>query len=167
MLHFRTPDIDDLEMLRAWDREPHVIASDPHETEIWEPEELTEFEDWRVMWIVEDPDGIPFGFLQIIDPQKEPEQYWGDLPEGIRTLDIWIGPPEYLGKGYGTQMMKHAFRWCFQFPEVQEIWIDPVSSNVDAIRFYRRVGFEFVERKMLGKDLCDIHRFSRRNWRSE
>lgn len=42
------------------------------------------------------------GVIQVIDPAGEETQYWGNIGEGYRAIDIWIGEAEDLGKGYGT-----------------------------------------------------------------
>lgn len=100
--------------------------------------------------------------IQIADPAKDPSNYWGDVPEGLRALDIWIGEPDYLGKGYGSEMMNWAIEWCFSKPTVQAIIIDPLNSNTDAIRFYHRLGFIDVERRQFDETSdCLVMRLDR------
>ena len=41
------------------------------------------------------------------------------------------------------------------------VWIDPLASNEAAIRFYERLGFEFVEERDFGDDHCRVYRFAR------
>ena len=48
--------------------------------------------------------------------------------------------------------------------EGDEVLIDPLSSNTDAIRFYQRLGFRFLERRWFGDDLTDVHVLSRSKW---
>ena len=60
-------------------------------------------------------DIAPF-HIQIIDPALEESHYWGDVPENLRAIDIWIGEETDLGKGYGTQMMQLALARCFGVP---------------------------------------------------
>ncbi|KAK3584243.1 hypothetical protein CHS0354_035324 [Potamilus streckersoni] len=86
------------------DSASHVIASDPNDDWQWETE-LCRSPEWREQLIAE-ADGHPIGFIQIIDPAREESRYWGDVPLNLRAVDIWIGEPEYLNKGYGTQMMQ-------------------------------------------------------------
>lgn len=154
---------DDAATLRAWDSEPHVVASDPNDDWNWE-EELGRDVFWRQQWVAE-VEGEPIGFLQIIDPANEESQYWGTaLPSGKRALDIWIGPAQWLGRGYGTRMMSAALEICFADPEVDEVLIDPLSDNERAIRFYRRLGFRFKEDRVFGKDRCSVHAITRSDW---
>ena len=106
-------------------------------------------------------DGRPIGFVQIIDPALEEDHYWGDVPPGLRALDIWIGEAADLGKGYGTEMMREACARCFAEAAVTAILIDPLASNVRAHRFYERLGFRFVERRRFGEDDCCVYRLDR------
>jgi aminoglycoside 6'-N-acetyltransferase len=39
--------------------------------------------------------------------------------------------------------------------------IDPLASNVRAIRFYERLGFRAIERRMFGADDCLVMRLER------
>lgn len=154
-ISFRTATINDLELLRYWDKQLHVIASDPDEDWEWETELLHDPE-WREQLVAE-LDGRPIGFIQIIDPKEEETHYWGnDIEENLRAIDIWIGEANDLEKGYGTRMMRLAIERCFADPRVTAIIIDPLSSNTRAIKFYEKMGFEFIEKRIFGKDECHV-----------
>ncbi len=45
-----------------------------------------------------------------------------------------------------------ALARCFADPKVTTVLIDPLAGNVRAHRFYERLGFRFVERRLFGKD---------------
>ncbi|MBL8252798.1 MAG: GNAT family N-acetyltransferase, partial [Candidatus Competibacter sp.] len=79
---------EDLELLRYWDDQPHVVSSDPNDDWGWETE-LRRSPAWREHLIAE-ADGRPIGFIQIIDPALEDSHYWGDISPGLRAIDIWI-----------------------------------------------------------------------------
>ncbi len=157
-------------MLAEWDREPHVIAcsSDKPDLEVafdgidW-PEELAQPSPVSFYCIAE-VDGRPVGVMQIIDPHLEPTRYWGEIEPNLRAMDIWIGPKDALNRGYGTQMMTIAADQAFADPAVTAIVIDPLNSNVDAHRFYQRLGFEVVGRRMFDEDDCLVHRLTRETW---
>lgn len=149
----------DLPLLRKWDEAPQVLASDPHDDWQWETE-LLKSPPWREQLIAE-VDGVPIGFMEIIDPAEEEQRYWGEVPANLRALDIWIGEEAYLGKGYGTQMMTQALERCFAHPKVEAIIIDPLASNTRAIKFYERLGFVPVERRRFGEDDCLVMRLDR------
>lgn len=153
----------DLPLLRHWDEQPHVVASDPNDDWQWETE-LARDPDWREQLIAE-LDGRPLGFVQIIDPAREDSHYWGaDVPANLRAIDIWIGEAYDLGRGFGTYMMELAIDRCFVDPGVEAILIDPLLNNERAHRFYQRMGFQPVEERRFGADICLIHRLDRPTW---
>ncbi len=149
----------DRPILEHWDQQEHVIASDPSDDWDWE-NELADEPLWREQLMAE-LDDRPIGFLQIIDPYLEETHYWGEVDKNLRAIDIWIGEKEDLGKGYGTQMMQMAIDRCFKHAEVTAIIIDPLATNVQAHRFYERLGFRFVEERTFGEDLCWIYELQR------
>ncbi|MBO6522350.1 MAG: acetyltransferase [Balneolaceae bacterium] len=159
-VHFRNATIEDLDLLKRWDEQPHVInsggADDDYE---WEQELVknSPYSEFLIAQVGEQPIGV----IQIIDPKNEETHYWGDVEPNLRAIDIWIGEPDMLNKGYGTQMMKLVIERCFAEPNVTAIIIDPLVSNKDAIRFYKRLGFEFVEYRTFGKDECIVMRLER------
>jgi aminoglycoside 6'-N-acetyltransferase len=169
-IRLRPATLDDADLLASWDREPHVIAcsTDDPDADIafggieWR-EELSDQSDVSFYRIAE-VDGRPIGVMQVIDPHREPTHYWGDIEPDLRALDIWIGPKDALGHGYGTRMMTLAVNDCFADPAVTAIVIDPLASNTDAHRFYQRLGFEPVGRRMFDDDDCLVHRLSRERW---
>jgi aminoglycoside 6'-N-acetyltransferase len=158
----RKATIHDLALLRHWDNQAHVVASDPNDDWQWEVE-LRREPDWREQLIAE-LDNRPIGFIQIIDPAREESHYWGEVPANLRAIDIWIGEEEDLGKGYGTEMMKLALQRCFQDNRVSAVWIDPLETNVKACRFYERLGFQFVEKRKFGDDQCLVYHLARADW---
>ncbi|RYD55854.1 MAG: GNAT family N-acetyltransferase [Sphingobacteriales bacterium] len=158
----RDATIDDLPWLLLWDEQEHVIASDPNDDWDWE-EELKKFPVWRRQLMAE-VSGRPIGFVQIIDPYYEETHYWGTVHENLRAIDIWIGDATDLGNGYGTQMMHQAIDICFEDPLVTSILIDPLHSNTNAIRFYERFGFSFIERRKFGEDDCCVYELQREYW---
>ncbi len=162
MIKLRPATISDLKLLNHWDTQQHVIDSDPDDDWDWE-NELKRDPEWREQLIAE-LDGEPIGFVQIIDPFHEETKYWGDVEEGKRALDIWIGEEKNLGKGYGTEMMQLAIERCFEDPNVTGILIDPLKTNTKAHRFYERLGFRFVEERMFYDRMCCVYELKRENW---
>lgn len=58
-------------------------------------------------------------------------------------------------------MMRAALARCFADPDVTAVLVDPLAGNIRAHRFYRRLGFEFVERRRFGQDDCFVFRLGR------
>jgi aminoglycoside 6'-N-acetyltransferase len=154
----------DVPLLRRWDEQPHVVASDPNDDWAWEVE-LGRAVDWREQLIAE-LDGRPIGFVQIIDPSLEDSHYWGAVPPNLRAVDIWIGEEADLGKGYGTRIMQLTLDRCFADASVTGVLIDPLGANLRVHRFYERLGFRFVERRRFGQDECLVYRLDRANYQN-
>jgi aminoglycoside 6'-N-acetyltransferase len=161
-------------MLAEWDREPHVIecSTDDPDADIafggieWR-EELADQSGvsfYRVAEVAHEGLWRPIGVMQICDPHLEATHYWGEIEPNLRAMDIWIGPSDALNRGYGTQMMTLAIDEAFGDPAVTAIVIDPLNSNTEAHRFYQRLGFEVVGRRMFDEDDCLVHRLTRAAW---
>jgi aminoglycoside 6'-N-acetyltransferase len=169
MISLRQATLADLPLVERWDEDPVVAASGgAPEANDWNwAHELGRTVPWREFLIAE-RNGRPIGFIQIIDPQAEETHYWGDCPANLRALDIWIGEEDARGQGYGTAMMQAAIARCFADANVTAILIDPLADNLDAHRFYQRLGFRFVERRtFLGVDDCFVFQLTRADWRAD
>lgn len=171
-IKLRSAGTADIPLLERWDQQPHVISATTDD-----PNALTAFEDanWtdeiaaqdeHSEYLIAELSGRPIGAMQMIDPHLESTHYWGEIEPNLRALDIWIGEPDCLGKGYGETMMRLAFQRCFADPKVTAIVIDPLNSNVRAHKFYRRIGFVPVGRRMFDDDDCLVHKLKREDWRA-
>ncbi len=173
-LYLRHVCANDAPLLQYWDKKPHVSAAT--NTTAFYDDWAGAIEDapaWRELFIAI-IDNRPIGFLQIIDPGCEPTGYWSatdqlmqhsrqGTPETqkLRALDIWIGEESDLNCGYGTTMMHLAHRHCFARPDVSAIVIDPLAGNVKAIRFYKRLGYQYAESRVLADDHCEVYRLDK------
>lgn len=161
-MKLRNAEPADSGLLRHWDAQSHVIAAKGEEDWQWEAE-LGRAPAWREMLIAE-VDGRPIGFIQIIDPAREDSHYWGEVPAGLRAIDLWIGEANDLGHGYGTTLMRLALERCFADPAVTAVLVDPLTNNVRSRRFYERLGFRFMERRRFGEDDCCVYQLGRNDW---
>ena len=154
----RPATIADWELLRQWDEQEHVIASNPNDDWAWEVE-LGRFPEWRSSWSPKRTGGR----LASSDnrPEAEKSHYWGNVSANLSAIDIWIGREADLGRGYGTKMMKLALARCFDEASVSAVLADPLASNTRAHRFYARFGFRFLERRRFGDDECCVYRLDR------
>ncbi len=162
MITLRIASYNDLAILQFWDQQPHVIASDPNDDWLWEVE-LGVHYDWRRQFIAE-RNGLPIGYVEIIDPHFEKEQYWGTIGLGFRAIDIWIGEENNLNQGFGTEIMKQAIQLCFADQSVHTVLIDPLSANTKAHRFYQRFGFKPIDQRHFGACECLVHELLRNDW---
>lgn len=162
-LRLREATVADAPLLRRWDEEPHVIAGKGTEDWRWESELAREAPEREPL--IAELSGRPMGFMQVLNPSLDPTRYFGDgVPSGVRALDIWVGEPDLIGQGLGTQIMKLALERCFAHPEVTQVWVDPLADNLRAHRFYRRLGFELIEHQQIGEDACALHALTRARW---
>lgn len=68
-----------------------------------------------------------------------------EIPHGSVGLDLFIGDPTYLNKGYGTQLLLQFIEHLKIIePTCTMLTIDPATDNYRAIACYKKVGF--VER---------------------
>jgi aminoglycoside 6'-N-acetyltransferase len=161
--------LDDVPMLRRWEREPAILAATGNHAggEDWRWEvEVPRTVAWRELSIAECA-GRPIGMLQIIDAAEEETHYWGDVGPGIRAIDIWIGEPDLRGQGHGTGMMRAALERCFADPVCRAVLVDPLASNSRAHRFYERLGFRAAGPRRFGADDCTVYRLERAEWDRE
>ncbi len=168
MITLRLAKQEDALLLREWDKRPHLQhSSDPDED--WEYEEQLAINPiWRDWWMAELA-GRPIGFLQIMILGEDPDDYWDwskNTPRTATAIDIWIGEPDCLNKGYGSQMMKQAIEKSFADPAITDIFIDPLASNTAAHRFYEKCGFSFEETRTFGTDHCFVFKLNRADWRN-
>ncbi len=164
-MKLRLATASDVALLRYWDTKPHVIAASGKDHFVDWDFELSRSPDWRKLLVAEF-EGRPVGMIEIIDPAQEETHYWGEVTADLRAIDIWIGEESDLGRGYGTQMMHLALERCFGESAVAAILIDPLANNTRAHRFYERLGFKCVDRRMFGKEDCFVHRLERQYWNS-
>ncbi|GGZ32609.1 hypothetical protein GCM10007049_27650 [Echinicola pacifica] len=155
MLKLRAASILDLKLLRLWDTKQHIIDCDPDSDWNWEIE-LKRQPVWREQLMIV-LNGNAIGMIQIIDPYEEETHYWGEIAQSKRAIDIWIGEEEYLSQGYGTIAMGLAIARCFQQPEITGILVDPLKNNINAHRFYERLGFEFLEERIFEGLECYVY----------
>ena len=171
MVRLRPATLEDVIHLERWDEQPHVIrctTDDPNADKAFSDADWTEeleAQDQYNQFLIGEVNGQPIGAMQMIDPHFESTHYWGEIDQGLRALDIWIGEPDALNNGYGTHMMTQAINMCFATPDVTAIVIDPLNSNTDAHRFYQRLGFKPIGRRTFDEDDCLVHRLERKDWK--
>lgn len=60
----------------------------------------------------------------------------------IITLDMFIGNPDYVGRGLAVPMIQEFL--ATHCPDVQEVFIDPEQTNQRAVHVYQKAGFVIV-----------------------
>jgi aminoglycoside 6'-N-acetyltransferase len=133
---FRAAKIADLDLLRDWQRTPHV-------REWWDDEDpfdAADLADPRIdQWIVSHA-GAPFAYMQDYAVHGWDDHPFRHLPAGTRGIDQFIGVPEMIGKGHGTGFIGQRMRELFA-EGVPLIVTDPDPRNLRAVAVYRKLGF--------------------------
>lgn len=134
---FRPVRARDHAMLVRWRSFEHVHC--------WwgDPDPAEDSADARVArWIVSLRDR-PFAYLQDYDVHGWPDHPFRHLPPGARGIDLFIGPPEMLGRGHGTGFIRQRLAGLFR-EGAPAVCVDPHPDNARAIAVYERAGFRVV-----------------------
>jgi diamine N-acetyltransferase len=67
----------------------------------------------------------------------------------LKVSRIYVHP-QYKGRGLGRMLMSHAEELCVEH-RYQGLWLHCFDQNIEAIKFYERMGFQFA-----GKDPFEI-----------
>ena len=142
---FRAIDVADLPLLRRWMAEPHVAEwwgdADDALAEI-----RAAIDEPSTQPMIVEMDGEPIAYLQHYDPHMEDDHPYRDQPEGTLGLDLSIGPPEYLGLGHGSAILRECAAGLLA-SGVASLIIDPDPDNARAIRAYEKAGFVAFDRR--------------------
>lgn len=150
----------DVPLLELWDEDPDVAESGGDDDVFDWAWEVPRSVDWRDILVAE-ADGEAVGVVVLIDAAREETHYWGDDVEpGAWAIDIWIGEERHRSRGIGRQMMESALRRCFGTHAAPAVLIDPLTTNVRAVRFYERMGFVHVGPRRFGGDDCSVMRIT-------
>jgi aminoglycoside 6'-N-acetyltransferase len=136
---FRPATVADLPMLRRWLRTPEVVRwwGDPVEQAALLEADLDE--PLMVMRIVQ-LNGVPFAYAQDYDVGSWPQSQFAHLPKGSRAVDAFIGEPDLIGCGHGSNFLALLAR-RLRDEGAPVVAIDPDADNWRARRAYRRAGF--------------------------
>lgn len=89
----------------------------------------------------------PFAFLMTspiagpFDPESDYDKYFVESKKTF-TLDLLIGPIEFLGKGLAAEMIVSFI--LDKFSDADYFLIDPSQSNPKAVHVYEKVGFKKI-----------------------
>jgi len=90
--------------------------------------------------------GRPVGYIQFYllygDQKKDFESCFKDRVFGI---DLFIGEPELWNSGIGTRALKLMVKYLFDSATAREVYIDPQTWNLRAVRCYEKCGFKKIK----------------------
>lgn len=134
---FRKAALDDLDLLKVWQSNPHVL-------EWWdsgEPYSEADLADPRVVRRIISIAERPFAFMQDYTVHGWDDHHFVSLPKGSRGIDQYIGDPEMIGIGHGSAFIEMRIRALFE-EGAPVIATDPHPHNKRAIAVYKKLGFK-------------------------
>jgi putative acetyltransferase len=96
--------------------------------------------DWVKYFIVECD--TPIGFFQYYETDKAPQGEWSAEPIGTVGIDYLIGDTEYLGKGYGSKIVRLLVDLIKSKNEYDYIVADPIAENESSKKVLENNGFK-------------------------
>jgi RimJ/RimL family protein N-acetyltransferase len=132
--------LEDLNIMGVWLALDHIrkFWGDPQD---W-IKEISEnmSADWVKYFIVEWDK--PIGFLQYYETDKAPQGEWSDEPIGTVGIDYLIGDTDFLGKGYGSKIVRLLVDFIKSKNEYDYVVADPVGENASSIKVLENNGFK-------------------------
>lgn len=145
-IDFLTLEESHIPLLLKWLKEPHVA-------EFWqETDDVTEFREkflnklpeGGVSAFVIAVDSKPIGYIQYYEACKVGGGWWPDADNGTFGIDQFIGEPNMIGKGLGTEIIKRFVANIFLLTKATNVITDPEPKNKRAIRAYEKAGFRAI-----------------------
>lgn len=132
----------DLPMVNNWLTTPDVqkwwIDADGNPTGAFGEEELEAPNVSMSLVLYQDR---PFAFIQSYDPHAWTDHHFASLPVGSRGIDQFIGEPQMIGHGHGTELIRIYVETLF-LAGAPAVGADPHPINGRAVRAYERAGFQ-------------------------
>ena len=146
VLSFRPMFAADFPMMTAWLAQPHVKAfygQNPSFAEVCERYGPRLADAWPTRCHIAESRGRPCGYLQSYRNADWPE--WGEQIGDLAglSIDLHIGEPAFVGRGYGRAMLEayvHDVAFA-RWPEEQRCYIAHAVTNERALACSMAVGF--------------------------
>jgi len=147
-IQFRPMSLDDLPTMHRWVNAEHV-------REWWDPlpslDSVAAKYTSRILGkeptrsFVVESSRRPIGYIQTYLIADYPDYARHvDASDHAAGVDLLIGEPEYIGRGFGPELLCEFLRAIvFADDSVAECIIGPDVRNLRAIRSYEKVGFRF------------------------
>lgn len=99
-------------------------------------------------------DGVPMGYIQMYHLRDYPEyDRCVGLVGDIVGIDMFIGDPAYVHKGYGKDIITYFLtEVVFVRDNIDAVIVGPEPENRSAIRVYEKAGFFYVKTVGCGKE---------------
>jgi aminoglycoside 6'-N-acetyltransferase len=152
-IHFRRLELADLGLVREWLSREHVKRwwTEPSPDEVVEHYgPAIEGREPTDLYVIQ-MDEEPIGFIQTYLATDHPD--WEriiQVGKGVAGVDLFIGEPEFLGRGIGTRALTRFVEdIVFDRPTTRACVADPDAENVVSLLIFEKAGFsrarEFVD----------------------
>jgi RimJ/RimL family protein N-acetyltransferase len=103
---------------------------------------LVEFKTRSVYpYVIEYKDQI-IGYIQYYNAYKIGDGWWENEKPGTFGIDLMIGDPNFVGKGFGVQIIKEFVAHVRSLESaMSSVIIDPEPKNKRAIKVFEKAGF--------------------------
>ncbi|MFV0536394.1 MAG: GNAT family N-acetyltransferase [Dysgonomonas sp.] len=122
----------DISLLSKWLHKDYILKW-YHDAEEW----LNEIEErhgkFRFLshYLVLDDNNVPFGFCQFYDCFDAKEDWYSVASANeMYSIDYLIGKEEYLGKGYGKEIVKVLVNKILEVKNTEAIVVQPEQNNI-------------------------------------
>src|ERR1700761_2961397 len=135
---FRAMSANDLPLMRRWLATPEVVRwwGDPEEQYALVRDDLDHPDmDQFIISL----DTHTFGYLQCYALSTW-NQGFGEHPNGTCGIDQFIGEPDRIGRGHGSQFIERFTQELLK-RGAPRIVTDPHPANLRAVRAYEKAGF--------------------------
>lgn len=111
----------------------------------WPPEIMQDALPWFHRQLSENPDQVGWYTWYAISTERIPilvasGGFMGPPSEGIVETGYSV-LPQYLGRGFATEMMRALLAWAFKAPAVELIVAEVEKQNASSIRVLQKLGF--------------------------
>jgi ribosomal protein S18 acetylase RimI-like enzyme len=97
---------------------------------------------------IADMDGTPAGCARTQFHEGERRAY-------VSSLYVL---PRFQGQGVGTRLLRRCEEFALRYG-VHEVWLGVMEQNVDAVDWYKKIGFTFVETAPFTIGLTTVNHF--------
>lgn len=135
---------EDIQLFKKWLYLPHVAAwyHDPLDW-IDEVEKRNSKFSFLHHFIVEKDDKA-IGFCQFYEYHYSGEDWHGNIDvNGTYSIDYLVGDTEFLGKGYGTEIIKALIDKIKMQNNAKRIIVQPEPENIASCKTLLSCGFSF------------------------
>ena len=151
-INFKKFTADDLSLYYCWCNKPHVEEQffregyEPKEAILKKIDGTTE----DVFPFIIEINEKPIGYIQYYIVNDNCWDVLKSENDSTVGFDIFIGEEDYVGKGYGSMVVKKFTQEIFDtLDDINRVIVDPFYDNKKAIRCYKKAGFAYLK---MGED---------------